>query len=240
MNHSLKTFGLLGVAAFLVTGCNGLNIDDGSGDDDGGTAGNCLASFTQGSTKLALDSTNVPMGTGVPQAAEVFVINGSPRAVSKVTLMLDQVSPPNTNLSSAITVGIYSDELISTNGAQTSPTQPTGSPYVDPTTGVVAISTSVSAASISTTRGAQWYDFCFNGASGNGCSGAGGQVTFNAGQIYWIVISGAPSAGTTSYLDWYGTGAGSNYSAGEIFSNASGFAPVNSSSVFNFAFKLGC
>jgi hypothetical protein len=239
INH-LKVICVLGVSAFLATGCN-LNMDPGG--DDGGTAGNCLASVVSdvSGSQLPLN-TNVttPAGTGISSTvAEAFTIPAESRAVSKVTLKLDVVAPQNTYLSGAIHVAIYPDATFSTSG-QASPTLPNlNAPYVDVSTGTAANSTSVSASSISP-NGPQWYDFCFDGASGDGCSGNRGGVTFKPGQVYWIVISGAPAGGKSSFLEWRGNNAGSPNSVGEI-QTSSGFLPVNTPSTsYNFDFKVGC
>lgn len=241
MNKS-KVVCLLGISAFLAVGCNGITVGT-DGSNDGGSDGNCLASATSVNTKLALNAAvSVPAGSGTSSTvAEVFVIRDQSRAVSKLTLLMDQVAPANTVLGGNIQVGIYPDSLIATSG-QSQPSQPNlSAAYSDPTTGLRALSTSVSASSIATNLGPQWYDFCFDGASGDGCSGGRGQVTLNANQVYWIVISKAPAAGNVSYIDWYGSNVASPLSAGEIYENGSGFVPVNNPSTnFNFAFKLGC
>jgi hypothetical protein len=241
MMNELKVICVLGVSAFLAVGCMSLNVD-GSGNDSG-TDGNCLASVISdvSGMQLPLNSyVTTPAGTGISTTvAEAFTIPSDSRSVSKVTLRLDAITPQNTYLSGVIHVAIYPDARFSTSG-QASPTVPSlGAPYVDASTGTAANSTSVNASSISP-NGPQWYDFCFDGASGDGCSGKLAGVTLKAGQVYWIVISGAPAGGKSSFLEWRGNNTGSPNSVGEIQTN-SGFLPVNTPSTsYNFDFKLGC
>jgi len=240
MINKLKVICVLGVSAFLAVGCN-LNM--GPSGDDGGTDGNCLASSISdvSGSQLPLNSyVTTPAGTGISSTvAEAFTIPSESRAVSKVSLKLDAIVPQNTYLSGPIHVAIYPDATFSMSG-QASPTVPNlSAPYVDMSSGTSANSTSVGASSISP-NGPQWYDFCFDGASGDGCSGNHGGVTFKTGQVYWIVISGAPAGGKTSFLEWRGNNTGSPNSVGEI-QTSSGFLPVNTPSTsYNFDFKLGC